>query len=37
MSNKYLLLAATSALMFASCSDDINQGGENTPPQQITY
>lgn len=32
MSNKYLLLAATSALMFASCSDDINQGGENTPP-----
>ncbi len=32
MANKYLLLAGISALMLASCSDDINNGGQNTPP-----
>ncbi len=32
MNKKYLLFAATTALMFGACSDDINPGGENTPP-----
>ena len=31
MINKHLLFAGLSALMLASCSDDINSGGEDTP------